>query len=137
MPESLASLKLRYTDAESFTFGDSEELSGRLILLVRQGRKVATTGAYRDFDDGEPLPEPGRADIVLDWSGDPALVIRTLEVRRCTFSEVTEEMALAEGENDSLEGWREDHRRFFARTGGFSPDMEIVWERFALVEDLA
>lgn len=45
-------------------------------------------------------------------------------------------MALAEGEND-LEGWRNDHRAFFQRNGGFSPQMQVVWERFALIEDLA
>lgn len=137
MSESLASLKVRYPNAETFTFGDSLALSEWLIQLVRQGRKIASTGAYRDFELGEAMPEPDRADIVLDWSGHPALVIRTVEVRRCTFLEVTEEMALAEGEDECLDGWREGHRRFFERNGGFSPDMEIIWERFEVVEDLA
>ncbi|GGD64376.1 ASCH domain-containing protein [Croceicoccus mobilis] len=137
MSESLASLKVRYPDAETFALGDSHALSERLIRLIRQGRKMASTGAYRDFELGEAMPEPGRADIVLDWSGHPALVIRTVEVRRCTFLEVTEEMALAEGEDECLDGWREGHQRFFERNGGFSPDMEIIWERFELIEDLA
>ncbi|ARU14865.1 ASCH domain-containing protein [Croceicoccus marinus] len=136
MPESLASLKARYGDAETFVLGDSRALCEHLIGLVRQGRKTASTGALRDFEQGEAMPRPGRTDIVLDWSGDPALVVRTIEVRRCTFAQVTEEMALAEGEDDSLAAWREGHRRYFERTGGFSPDMDIVWERFMLVEDL-
>lgn len=136
MPESLASLTARYDNAETFVLGDSPALCEHLIRLVRQGRKTASTGAWRDFEQGEPMPMPGRTDIILDWSGNPALVVRTLEVRRCTFAQVTEEMALAEGEDDSLADWREGHRRFFERTGGFSPDMEVVWERFALVEDL-
>lgn len=46
-------------------------------------------------------------------------------------------MALAEGKNDDLTGWRNDHRAFFQRTGGFSLEMQVVWERFALIEDLA
>ncbi len=45
-------------------------------------------------------------------------------------------MALAEGEDESLAGWQENHRAYFARNGGFAPEMELIWERFALVEDL-
>ena len=46
-------------------------------------------------------------------------------------------MALAEGENDDLEGWRSDHSAFFQRNGEFSRQMQVVSERFALIEDLA
>jgi uncharacterized protein YhfF len=82
------------------------------------------------------MPEIGRRDIALNWDDTPALVIETVELIQCRFDEVTEAMALAEGEDDSLEGWREGHREYFERNGGFSPDMEIIWERFALIEDL-
>ena len=82
------------------------------------------------------MPVPGRRDIALDWAGIPAVVIETLEVIECAFSDVTEAMSLAEGENETLDGWRADHRLYFERTGGFSPDMKVVWERFALLEDL-
>ena len=33
-----------------------------------------------------------------------------------------------------LEGWRTSHEAYFARNGGFSPDMWLVCERFTLVE---
>ncbi len=46
-------------------------------------------------------------------------------------------MALAEGEDEDLAGWRAGHRAYFERNGGFSPDMPLVWERFALIEDFA
>ena len=46
-------------------------------------------------------------------------------------------MALAEGENDTLEGWRADHEAYFARNGGFDPEMMLVFEQFEVVEDLA
>lgn len=136
MTETLASLKSRYPGAETFTFGDSDELSERLINLVRSGKKVATTGALRDFGANEPMPQIGRRDIVLDGRGVPALVIETVELVRCRFANVTESMALAEGEDQSLEGWRIGHQRYFERNGGFSPDLPIVWERFVLIEDL-
>lgn len=133
----IETLKDRYPAAVTFKFGDSAALSDALVSLVRSGRKVATCGALRDFAAGEPLPSVGRRDIVLAWDGTPELVIETVEVVRCSFEEVTEAMALAEGENDDLEGWRRDHRDFFQRNGGFSPRMQVVWERFVLVEDLA
>nr|WP_242514322.1 ASCH domain-containing protein [Rhodovulum sulfidophilum] len=62
--------------------------------------------------------------------------IETVELVQCRFEEVTEAMALAEGEDDSLDAWRKGHGSYFKRNGGFSPDMQIVWERFILIEDL-
>ena len=134
---AIEALKDRYPGAVPFKFGDSAALSAALVALVRSGRKVATCGALRDYENGEPLPSVGRRDIVLAWSGAPELVIETVEVVQCSFEEVTEAMAIAEGENDDLAGWRNDHRAFLQRTGGFSPEMQVVWERFALIKDLA
>ncbi len=136
MDDSIDAIKRRYPDAVTFRYGDNPELCAQLLSLVRSGRKVATCGALQQYLDGEPMPVPGRRDIALDWAGMPAVVIETLEVIECAFSDVTEAMALAEGENETLEGWRTDHRIYFERNGGFSPDMKVVWERFALVEDL-
>lgn len=135
---ALNAAKARYPGAETFTFGDSRALSDRLLALVRSGAKTATCGALRDFHaEAEALPAPGRRDIALDWDGGPALVIETLEVTIRRFCDVDEDFALAEGEDDSLESWREGHRRFFERNGGWSPDLTLVCERFRLIEDLA
>ncbi|WP_172293733.1 ASCH domain-containing protein [Pseudoruegeria sp. HB172150] len=127
----------RYPGAETFRFGDSAELCAELLALVRAGRKTATCGALRDFQaDGEAMPEPGRKDISLTWDGVPALVIETVEVTIRRYCDVDAGFALAEGENETLEGWQEDHRRYFERNGGWDPEMELVCERFRLVEDL-
>ena len=132
MSETLKLLKHRYPTAQTFKFGDSAELSA---ALVRSGKKVATCGAVRDFENGAPMPQIGRRDIALHWDDRPALVIETVELIQCRFDEVTEAMALAEGEDDSLDGWRRGHRAYFERNGGFSPDMQILWDRFLLVDD--
>jgi uncharacterized protein YhfF len=130
-------LTRRYPGAERFTFGDSRALCDRLLALVRAGTKTATCGALRDFNEGgEAVPVPGRRDIALDWDGRPALVIETVSVEILRFSAVPEDFALAEGENDNLDGWRADHRGYFARNGGFDPEMELVCGRFRLIEDL-
>jgi uncharacterized protein YhfF len=135
---TLDEARARYPGAETFVFGDSAELSARLIALVRSGAKTATCGALRDYEaEGEAMPEVGRRDIALDWDGTPALVVETTSVEIRRFDEVGAEFALAEGENDSLEGWRADHRAYFERGGGWSPDLVVVCERFRLVEDFA
>lgn len=130
-------LRERYPTAVTFKFGDSASLCDTLLSLVRSGKKTATCGALRDYLGGEPMPSVGRRDIVLCWDDTPALVIETVELIQCQFDEVTEEMALAEGEDKSLEGWRANHRKYFYRNGGFSEDMMIIWERFILVENLS
>lgn len=136
--ERIAALKERHPGAVTFTFGDSRALCDRLLSLVRSGAKRATCGALRDFADGaEALPQVGRRDIALDWDGAPALVIETTEVTVRRFREVEDDFALAEGEDTTLAGWQEGHRAYFGRNGGWSPDMELVCERFRLVEDLA
>lgn len=135
--EAIAALKARYPGAETFTFGDSRELSDHLISLIRAGKKRATCGALRDFTEGgEALPVAGRRDIALDWDGAPALVIETVEVTTRRFCDVDAGFALAEGEDETLEGWQAGHRAYFERNGGWSPDLELVCERFRLIEDL-
>ena len=135
---SVADLQHRYPGAVGFRFGDSAEMSSWLLHLVRTGRKTATCGAGRDFGPGgEPKASVGRRDIALDWDGTPALVIETLSVEERRFDEVDADFALAEGENEDLQGWRRDHRAFFERNGGWSPDTMLICERFRMVEDLA
>lgn len=121
----------------SFTFGDSRELCDHLLALVRSGKKTATCGALRDYDEGsEEFPVIGRRDVALDWDGKPVLVIETVGVDICRFCDVSEEFALAEGEGD-FEAWKDGHIAFFSRNGGFDPEMELVCERFRLIEVLA
>ena len=121
----------------TFTFGDGPDLCARLLDLVRQGHKTATCGALSDYTHGgETMPQVGRQDIALNWDGTPALLIETTEVTTRRFCDVDESFALAEGENDSLDGWAADHRAYFERNGGWQPDMLLVCERFRLIKVL-
>ena len=137
MTITVEGVKARYPEAKTVGFGDSRGLSGLLISLIREGKKQATCGALRDFVEGrDPMPNVGQRDIVIDWHGVPVLVIETSEVTIRRFCDVDSDFALAEGENETLEGWQKDHRDFFIRNGGWKPDMELVCERFRLIEDL-
>ncbi|QKV20700.1 ASCH domain-containing protein [Oricola thermophila] len=113
-------------------------MADELLALVLAGRKTATCGRASDFGPGgETLPVVGRRDVILDGSGRPAAVIETEEVTFRRFDEIDEDFARDEGEGlGTLEEWREGHRAFFERTGGFAPDMNLVCERFRLVEIL-
>ncbi|PHP26997.1 ASCH domain-containing protein [Limimaricola cinnabarinus] len=134
---TMEDLKARYPGLESFRFGDGPEMSAELIALVRSGAKTATCGALRDIKAGEPMPVVGRRDVALNWDGSPALMIETTEVTQRRFCDMDADFALAEGENETLEGWQADHRRYFERNGGWEPEMMLVCERFRLVEDFA
>lgn len=128
----------RYPEAETFAFGDGPELCDRLIALVRSGKKTATCGAMMDYiESDDPMPAVGRQDIVLDWDGTPQLVIETTEVTIRRFKDVPEDFALAEGENESWDDWARAHKVFFDRNGGWDEKMELVCERFKVIEDLA
>lgn len=132
----LKDMEARPDNATTFIFGDNEKLCNELLRLVRSGRKTATCGALREFGpDGDAMPAVGRRDIALNWDGTPALIIETLEVAQTRFCDVEEGFALAEGENEDLQGWRRDHQRYFERNGGFANEMMLVCERFKLVHD--
>ncbi len=126
-----------YPGAGTFKFGDSQELCDHLIDLVRKGKKTATCGALAEFEaEPEAMPVVGRCDIATEWDGTPALVIKTKSVEKISFCDVTEKLALAEGENKTLAGWQRDHQAYFERNGGFEPEMMLVFEHFELIEDL-
>ncbi|MBF9032207.1 ASCH domain-containing protein [Rhodobacterales bacterium HKCCE3408] len=138
MAVSLDDLLTRYPGADSFSFGDNRELSDELLALVRAGTKTATCGSLRQYEaEGWPMPVAGRCDVILDWDGKPAVVIELTEVTVRRFCDVDADFALSEGEDDDLAGWQAGHRRYFERNGGWDPEMELVCQRFRLVEDLA
>ena len=125
-----------YANAIQFSFGDSPELADDLLALVLAGKKTATCGALRDYGPGkEPLPQVGRRDIVRNGAGEPACVIETRSVEIRRFDQIEPGFSDREGEGDYA-AWRREHEAYFARNGGFSPDMEIVCETFRLVEVL-
>jgi uncharacterized protein YhfF len=126
------------TSSVSFSFGDSPAMADELLALVLAGTKTATCGALRDFGPGkETPPVVGRRDTVLDGAGRPAAIIETIEVTIRRFSEMDEQFAYDEGEGfRTLAHWRDGHREFFERNGGWFEDMELICERFRLVEVL-
>ena len=115
-------------------FGDSPEMADHLLRLVLAGKKRATCWARLD---DEP-PAAGGLTVMTDWEGNAGCVLETVRAQALRFSGVTWELARREGENERLEGWREEHIRFFSAEGLregylFSEDMEIIFEEFRVV----
>ncbi len=123
----------------AWAFGGTPEQADALLGLVLDGTKTATASALWDYQaDDDPLPEEGGLSIVLDGAGHPRALIATTGVQVVPFDEVDEAHARAEGEGDlSLEHWRAAHREFFTRFAGhdrgFTSDMPVVLETFAVL----
>jgi uncharacterized protein YhfF len=126
-------------DVERFTFGDSPEMADKLLALVLAGTKTATCGALREYEhEGSPLPQPGQRAVVLDGMGTPGCMIEYTRVECRPFDPVDADFARREGEGDmSLAAWRDIHRGFFTRNGGFAPDMLLVCQEFRVIERMA
>ena len=123
-------------DAETFRFGDTPKLCAEIIALVRSGAKTATCEAASAYGKGgDTWPEVGRRDIALNWDGTPAMMLETVEVATRRFDEMDAEFVAAQGEFRDLGYWRSSYEAYFRRTGGFSPDMKLMCERFRMVED--
>ena len=112
-------------------FGDTPQLQDELAALVCSGRKVASCGAV----NRDSAPQVGMLSLIEDSRGRPRCVIETLRVETRRFADVDEDFARAEGEGDlSLAYWRDAHRAYFERNGGFHPDMMLWCETFCVVQ---
>lgn len=125
---------------EAWAFGDSKEMADELSGLVLEGLKTATSSAFEVYQvENEPIPTEGSYSIILDGNQEAVGIIQIQKVTTCAFNQVTEELAIAEGEGDrTLEYWRRVHEEFFRRhlaTYGlsFNEEMLIVCEQFELV----
>lgn len=128
-------IQAKYPGAVAEAFGDSPELATQLATLMIAGKKVASCGSLRGWQEQAIKPEPGGYTIVLNGEQQPVCVIRTTGLFLTRFDRVTPEMAMLEGEGDlSLDYWRQEHQRYFQREGYFHAEMELIFETFQLVE---
>jgi uncharacterized protein YhfF len=121
-------------ELESFSFGDSPDLTDELLELVLAGKKTAACWAA---SEGDKVVAVGERWIAKDGQGRASAILETVELTRRRFEEVDAAFAHDEGEDGrSLGDWRRAHTNYFTRRGEFSPDMELYCERFRLIEVL-
>jgi uncharacterized protein YhfF len=121
-------------------------LRDQLVAAILDGSKTTTTGLVADYEhEGEPLPQPGQRDAVVDSAGNRVAVIETTAVQVIRLGDVDLAHALGEGEGyDSVAQWRAGHEQFWHSAEmrealgdpGFavSDDTLVVAQAFRLTE---
>lgn len=121
---------------ECFAFGDSPEMADELLALVLAGKKTATVSVVLE---DEQAPSIGACSLVLDGSGKPACVIKTVYLETVKFCDLTWDMVRKEGEDDSFEQWKAGNIRYWTRDAAkrgysFTDQTPITFECFEVVE---
>ena len=127
---------------EKWHFELTEGACNYLLDLVLKGQKKATASSVLGYQiEGEEIPKEGNLSVITDWDGNPRCVIKTTRVRIIPYKDITFDIAKLEGEDDTLESWRENHEKFFTEEGKelgykFSEEMEVIFEEFEVIERL-
>ena len=128
---------------EAWAFGATPAHADELLALVLDGTKTATASSLWDHEHtGEPIPEVGWLNIILDGRGHPRALLQTVAVTVVPFDQVSESHASAEGEGDrTLATWRDIHERYWRNHSesprGFAPTMPVVCEELRLLFSVA
>ncbi|MGN0740997.1 MAG: ASCH domain-containing protein [Treponema sp.] len=122
-----------------FQLGEGTENICELTALVLAGKKTAACSSLYSFDiDMMRRPEKNDYYIITDAGDNPVCVIRNTNVTVLSLNNVTWEMAVKEGDCNSIEEWRENHIEFFREEADimgydFSEDMPVVFEEFEVI----
>ena len=117
---------------DAHMFGDGPALADELLALILAGKKTASCWAAAEGLKGAVV---GKPFAVKDGAGVVRCVLETIELTQRRYCDVDAAFAFEEGEDDrTLASWRDGHRAYFTRNGGFAPDMLLWCERFRLVE---
>lgn len=102
-------------DLPAAEFAFPGALRDQLVAAIVAGGKTTTTGLVAEYEkEGEPLPEPGLRQVVVDSAGNPVAVIETTSVQVIRLGDVDLAHALGEGEGyASVAEWRAGHERFW------------------------
>jgi len=124
---------------EAFHFELTKKSANDLLKLVLEGKKKATASSLEAYrKENEKLPIPGDYSIVTDFDGNPYGVIWTTAVTILPYRFITFDICKREGEDDTLESWQKNHKKFFSEEGKiigykFTEHMLVVFEDFELL----
>lgn len=123
---------------ECFSFGYSKELIEELTSLVLNGQKTATASSVLAYKNEEDQPKVGDYSMIINFENEPVAIMKTTHIKIIPFDEVPWEFAKLEGEDENLESWQSNHRKFFNEEAmilnyNFSEKMPIIMEKFELV----
>lgn len=114
---------------ETWSFGVDND---RLVDLVLQGRKTATTSIYNE----NSVSEIGGESILVYNNEKTACIVKTKKVIITEFKNITEELAELEGEG-SFDEWKTAHIEFFkAINSNFNENTKVEFEIFEVTKNL-
>ena len=117
-----------YNKLERWTFGIDTD---KLVKLVLNGKKTATTSLY-EFDN---LPIVGDISILTDSNNNDMCILKTKKVVVTEFKDITWDLARLEGENNSLEEWRQVHKDYFSKIdSNFNENTKVIFEVFEVLD---
>lgn len=110
----------------------------KLIELVLNGTKKATTSLLNDYKEKEEIPKPGDLGILIFNNEKKACVTKVTKVSILEFRNMTDELAFIEGEQDkTLSYYRKEHIKIFKNIDpSFNESSKIVFEEFEVLENL-
>ena len=121
-------------------FADTPEAATSVGKLVRDGVKTTTSSLVWGLEQiGQPLPNVGHIELIVDGNGEPLCIIQLMEVEIKSFNAVDEQFAFEYGEGDrTLAFWLRDNWDFLARECmaiGREPSetMPLVFQRFRVL----
>ena len=101
-----------------------------LVDLVLSGKKRATTSLY----DSANFSTVGEVSILTFSDGSIACITKTSRVVVTEFKNITWDLAKLEGENNSIDEWKEEHIEFFKTIdNNFNENTKVVFEVFEVV----
>ncbi|WP_240539277.1 ASCH domain-containing protein [Bifidobacterium sp. SO1] len=108
-------LPSEYVDLPKAEFMTPGPERDRLVRLILDGMKTATASLLIDYTEcGEPLPRIGDRSVLVDSNGQGVAVLVTTDVTVTRLADVTDQHALAEGEDDMTAAqWRRTHEEFW------------------------
>ena len=103
----------------------------RLVNLVLDGKKTATTSLY-ELDN---ISEVGYISILTDTKDNNVCFIKTSNVIVTELKNITWDLAKLEGENKSLNEWKESHINYFKKLDpNFNENTRVIFEVFEVIK---
>ena len=113
---------------DRWTFGIDVD---RLVNLVLDGKKTAITSLY-ELDN---ISKVGDISILTDSKDSNICFIKTISVVITEFKNITWDLAKLEGENKSLNEWKENHMNFFKKIDpSFNENTKVIFEVFEVIK---
>ena len=113
---------------DRWTFGIDVD---RLVNLVLDGKKTATTSLY-ELDN---VSKVGDISILTDLKDNNVCFIKTINVIITEFKNITWDLAKLEGEDKSLNEWKENHMNFFKKIApNFNENTKVIFEVFEVIK---